>query len=158
MRRRRRCARQSSNRWSNSIHSRIGKPETYRPLAILLSQPGSDEILGGLYGLTAFSYLHVDLLFVPESMPGIGIGRRLMTQAEAEAARRPTGELTPAKFAHDWSRSHADTGFAVNSNAADRVAPRAIGGFALLPARHPRDHALDRRAIVWVGRRSAGRK
>src|SRR5260370_2751025 len=52
-------------------HSRIGKPETYRPLAILLSQPESDEILGGLYGVTAFSYLHVDLLFVTESMPCI---------------------------------------------------------------------------------------
>ena len=69
-------------------HRRIGKPETYRPLAILLSPPESDEILGGLYGVTAFSYLHVDLLFVPESMRGLGIGRKLMTQAEAEAVRR----------------------------------------------------------------------
>jgi GNAT superfamily N-acetyltransferase len=69
-------------------HSRIGKPETYRPLAILLSPPESDEIVGGLYGVTAFSYLHVDLLFVPESMRGTGIGRKLMMQAEAEAVRR----------------------------------------------------------------------
>ncbi len=40
-------------------HSRIGKPETYRPLAILLSEPGSDEIVGGLHGVTAFSYLWI---------------------------------------------------------------------------------------------------
>ena len=66
-------------------HRRIGKPETYRPLAILLSPPESDEILGGLYGVTAFSYLHVDLLFVPESMRGLGIGRKLMTQGAAAA-------------------------------------------------------------------------
>jgi GNAT superfamily N-acetyltransferase len=69
-------------------HSRIGKPETYRPLAILLSEPGSDEIVGGLHGLTTFSYLWIDLLFVPESMRGIGIGSKLMAEAEGEAVRR----------------------------------------------------------------------
>jgi GNAT superfamily N-acetyltransferase len=69
-------------------HSRIGKPQTYRPLVILLSHPGSDEVVGGLHGVTAFSYLWIDLLFVPESMRRTGIGRELMTQAEAEAVRR----------------------------------------------------------------------
>jgi GNAT superfamily N-acetyltransferase len=69
-------------------HIRIGKPETYRPLVILLSHPESDEIVGGLYGSTSFSYLWVDLLFVPESVRGTGVGRELMTQAEAEAVRR----------------------------------------------------------------------
>jgi predicted acetyltransferase/GNAT superfamily N-acetyltransferase len=67
-------------------HSRIGKPEISRPLAILLSHPESDDIIGGLYGSTFFSHLWVDLLFVPESMRGAGIGRKLM--AEAEAVRR----------------------------------------------------------------------
>ena len=69
-------------------HSRIGKPETYRPLAILLSDPESDEIVGGPYGSTAFSTLWVYLLFVPESMRGTGIGRKLMSQSEAEAILR----------------------------------------------------------------------
>jgi GNAT superfamily N-acetyltransferase len=69
-------------------HSRIGKPETYRSLVILLSHPESDEVMGGLYGSTAFSHLWIDLLFVPESMRRIGIGRKLMSQAEAEATRR----------------------------------------------------------------------
>jgi ribosomal protein S18 acetylase RimI-like enzyme len=35
-----------------------------------------------------FSYLHVDLLFVPENMRRAGIGRRLLTDAEAESLRR----------------------------------------------------------------------
>ncbi|HKD31295.1 MAG TPA: GNAT family N-acetyltransferase [Xanthobacteraceae bacterium] len=69
-------------------HRRIGKPETYRPLVILLSHPESDDIVGGLYGSTAFSHLWIDLLFVPESVRGLGIGRKLITQAEAEAMRR----------------------------------------------------------------------
>jgi GNAT superfamily N-acetyltransferase len=69
-------------------HSHLGKPETYRSLAILLSHPESDETVGGLYGSTVFSHLWVDLLFVPESMRRIGIGRKLMTLAETEAVQR----------------------------------------------------------------------
>jgi GNAT superfamily N-acetyltransferase len=69
-------------------NSRIGRSEVYCPLVILLSDPESDEIVGGLHGSTLFSYLHVDLLFVPESMRGIGMGRKLMMQAETEAVRR----------------------------------------------------------------------
>jgi ribosomal protein S18 acetylase RimI-like enzyme len=35
-----------------------------------------------------FSYFHVDVLFVPAALRGMGIGRRLMSQAEDEAVRR----------------------------------------------------------------------
>jgi GNAT superfamily N-acetyltransferase len=69
-------------------HSRLGKPETYRSLVLLLSHPESDETVGGLYGTTAFSHLWVDLLFIPQSMRRIGIGRKLMALAEAEAGQR----------------------------------------------------------------------
>jgi GNAT superfamily N-acetyltransferase len=69
-------------------HGRIGKPQTYRSLVVLLSHPESDEIMGGLYALTAFSHLWIEILFVPEPMRGIGIGRKLMMQAEAEAVKR----------------------------------------------------------------------
>jgi GNAT superfamily N-acetyltransferase len=69
-------------------HQRTGRPEMFRPLVLLLSDPGSGDIVGGLYGSTLFSYLRVDLLFVPEAMRGTGIGRKLMTEAEAEAVRR----------------------------------------------------------------------
>jgi GNAT superfamily N-acetyltransferase len=69
-------------------NSRIGRSEVYRPLVLLLSDPVSDEIVGGLYGSTLFSFLRVDLLFVPESMRRNGIGRKLMSEAEAEAVRR----------------------------------------------------------------------
>ncbi len=94
-------------------HSRIGKPETYRPLVILLSHPGSDEIVGGLYGVTAFSYLHVDLLFVPESMRGIGIGRQLMTEAEAEAMRRGCHAASLDTFSFQARRFYERLGYSV---------------------------------------------
>jgi GNAT superfamily N-acetyltransferase len=68
--------------------SRIGIAVEPRPLVLLLSEPDSDDIVGGLYGSTWMSYLHVNLLFVPEKMRGAGIGRALMIEAETEAIRR----------------------------------------------------------------------
>ncbi|HTW48838.1 MAG TPA: GNAT family N-acetyltransferase [Acidobacteriaceae bacterium] len=59
-----------------------------RPLVISVTHPESGEVLGGLFGATAYGYLHVDMLFVPESLRGSGLGSRLMQQAEDEAVRR----------------------------------------------------------------------
>lgn len=68
--------------------AQVGRPEDYHRLAILVSHPDTGEILGGLWGETMYSHLHVEVLFVPESLRRIGIGRRLMSQAEGEAIRR----------------------------------------------------------------------
>ena len=65
-----------------------GRSEGYRRLAILLSDPGTDEVLGGLWGETYYARLHIDLLLIPEKLRRTGIGRRLMGDAEAEALRR----------------------------------------------------------------------
>jgi GNAT superfamily N-acetyltransferase len=65
-----------------------GRPEDHRPLAVLLSDPATGAVIGGLWGATMFDHLHVDLLFVPESVRRSGIGRRLMRDAETEAVRR----------------------------------------------------------------------
>jgi GNAT superfamily N-acetyltransferase len=65
-----------------------GRPNDFRPLAIFLSDPETGQTLGGLWGWTSFSFLHVDLLYVPESLRGTGIGRRMMHLAEEEAVQR----------------------------------------------------------------------
>jgi GNAT superfamily N-acetyltransferase len=70
------------------IRMQIDRPIDYRPLAIPLSNPDTGEIVGGLTGATMFSYLHVESLFVPESMRGTGLGRKILAEAEAEAVRR----------------------------------------------------------------------
>ncbi len=46
------------------------------------------SIIGGLWGATNFGWLVVQLLVVPEALRGQGVGRELMSRAEAEAARR----------------------------------------------------------------------
>ena len=69
-------------------NSRASQQENYRSLAIILSNPDTGEILGGLCGATNFAYLHVDLLFVPERLRGAGLGRKILLQAEREAIAR----------------------------------------------------------------------
>lgn len=68
--------------------ARVGRSSDYRPLAVLILHPETDEILGGLWGATSYSYLHVDLLFVPEIQRRSGLGRQVLTMAEEEALRR----------------------------------------------------------------------
>lgn len=59
-----------------------------RALVITVADPASAEIIGGLWGSTAYGYLHVDMLIVPEMMRRRGIGARLMRDAEQEARQR----------------------------------------------------------------------
>lgn len=66
-------------------------PANGRFLAILLREGAGGPVVGGLWGRSAFDWLFVELLFVPEPARGTGLGRRLL--AEAEAAARGRGCL-----------------------------------------------------------------
>jgi GNAT superfamily N-acetyltransferase len=65
-----------------------GGPRNAATLAILVSDEDSGEVLGGLLGGTAYGYLKIEILYLPESLRGTGLGTRLMQQAEEEAVRR----------------------------------------------------------------------
>ena len=67
---------------------RSGRPLDYRSLTIVLTPPDTGELLGGLWGGTSYSYLHIELLYLPDELRGAGLGRQLMTQAEQEAIQR----------------------------------------------------------------------
>jgi GNAT superfamily N-acetyltransferase len=93
--------------------NRVGSSEPPRPLVLVLSDPASDEILGGLYGSTWMSYLHVNLLFVPESMRGAGVGRKLMMEAEAEAVRRGCSAASLDTFSFQARGFYEKLGYSV---------------------------------------------
>ena len=59
----------------------------FKPLAVVLTD-SSDDVIGGLWGRTAYGWLFVELLFVPESLRGQGVGSDLMHRAETEAVAR----------------------------------------------------------------------
>jgi GNAT superfamily N-acetyltransferase len=59
-----------------------------RAVVVTVADPATGEIIGGLWGSTAYGFLHVDMLIVPETLRRQGLGTRVMRQAEEEAVRR----------------------------------------------------------------------
>ena len=60
----------------------------FRPLAILVSDPDTGELIGGLYGRTSLGVMFIDRFFLPEHLRGNRLGSRLLAMAEAEGRRR----------------------------------------------------------------------
>ena len=60
----------------------------YRPLAVLVSDPNTGAVVGGLFGGSYRGQLFIDRFFLPESLRGNDLGSRALTMAEAEARRR----------------------------------------------------------------------
>jgi GNAT superfamily N-acetyltransferase len=63
-------------------------PSGFGPLALILEDPASGELMGGLWGRTVYDWLFVELLFVPEHLRGCGFGTALMRKAEEAALAR----------------------------------------------------------------------
>jgi GNAT superfamily N-acetyltransferase len=59
----------------------------YRPIAFAIEDERG-QMMGGLSGATAYGWLFVELLFVPEALRGQGVGTKLIQLAEAEAVAR----------------------------------------------------------------------
>jgi GNAT superfamily N-acetyltransferase len=59
-----------------------------RPLAVLVSDPDTGEVIGGLLGRTSFGLLRIDTFFLPESLRKQGLGTRILKAAEEEGTRR----------------------------------------------------------------------
>jgi GNAT superfamily N-acetyltransferase len=59
-----------------------------RPLAVLVTDPATEQTVGGLLGRTLLGLLFIDLVFIPAHLRGGGLGHRLLTLAEEEGRRR----------------------------------------------------------------------
>jgi GNAT superfamily N-acetyltransferase len=64
----------------------IGQAEP-RLLVIPIRQ-AEGRVIGGLWSVSLFRWLHLEMLFVPEAMRGQGIGSALVATAETEARNR----------------------------------------------------------------------
>jgi GNAT superfamily N-acetyltransferase len=60
----------------------------YRALAILVRDPETGEVVGGLLGGTSFGLLRIDRFFLPERLRKQGLGSRVIRAAEEEGRRR----------------------------------------------------------------------
>jgi GNAT superfamily N-acetyltransferase len=59
-----------------------------QPLAVLVKDGATGQTLGGLTGRTSLGLWFVDLLYLPDSLRGSGLGRQVLELAETEARRR----------------------------------------------------------------------
>jgi GNAT superfamily N-acetyltransferase len=59
-----------------------------RPLAVLVRDPETGRVLGGLTGRTSLGLLFVDVFYLPPELRGDGVGSEILRQAEDEARRR----------------------------------------------------------------------
>jgi GNAT superfamily N-acetyltransferase len=59
-----------------------------RPLAVVVSDPDTHEVLGGITGRTSLGLLFIDLVFLPDELRGGGLGSRILKLAEDEGRRR----------------------------------------------------------------------
>lgn len=59
-----------------------------RPLAVLLHDPETGDVIGGLSGRTSLGLFFVDLFFLPKDSRGNGLGAEILRRAEDEARAR----------------------------------------------------------------------
>lgn len=59
-----------------------------RPLAVLVKDPDTQRVIGGLTGRTSLGLWFVDLFYLPPRLRGSGIGGEMLRAAEAEARKR----------------------------------------------------------------------
>ena len=59
-----------------------------RALAILVRNPETQNVVGGLWGRTSLGLLRVERFFLPEDLRRGGLGSRILAMAEEEARRR----------------------------------------------------------------------
>ncbi len=60
----------------------------WRALAVVASDPKTSEVLGGILGRTSLGLLFIDLVFLPDSLRGTGLGGRILEMAEVEGRER----------------------------------------------------------------------
>lgn len=59
-----------------------------QPLAVLVRDPASGDVVGGASGRTSLGLLFLDLFHLPETLRGMGLGTEVLRRFEEEGRRR----------------------------------------------------------------------
>ena len=59
-----------------------------QPLAVLVRDPQSGDVVGGASGRTSLGLLFLDLFHLPETLRGMGLGTEVLRRFEEEGRRR----------------------------------------------------------------------
>nr|WP_212633544.1 GNAT family N-acetyltransferase [Serratia marcescens] len=58
------------------------------PLVVVVKDPDSGDVLGGITGRSSLGLLFLDLFYLPEALRGAGLGSELLRRFEQEGRRR----------------------------------------------------------------------
>ena len=103
-------------------------PPNFQTLGLLL-QSATDETIGGLWGRSAYEWLFIEMLFVPEPLRSQGLGRDLVSQAEAIARERHCTGVWLDTFAFQALPFYQKLGYTVFGELKDH--PRGISQYWL---------------------------
>ncbi len=81
--------------------------------ALTLTEPGSPEVLGGLWALSLWGSFYIGLVVVPEAARGQGLGSELMARAQAAARARGCHGMWLDTYAFQARAFYERLGFAV---------------------------------------------
>ena len=90
----------------------IAGPVQLRPFALLLLNEAG-AVIGGLWGHTAYSWLVIEMLIVPEPLRNRGLGSALVHHAEAIAFERGCVGMQVASFDFQAPAFYQRLGFTV---------------------------------------------
>jgi nicotinamidase-related amidase/GNAT superfamily N-acetyltransferase len=96
----------------------LGNPEIRR-FTWSLRSDGAARPVGGLIGRTSYRWLFVELLFVPESLRGRGLGEKLLAMAEAEAKKRGAIGAWLDTFNPDARKFYEKRGYRLSGEVRD---------------------------------------
>ena len=72
----------------NAFNDEVTGYSDRHPLAVVVKDPATGEILGGAKGRTSLGLLFVELFWLPEALRGSGLGSRILRMMEEEGRRR----------------------------------------------------------------------
>lgn len=87
-------------------------PNDSRPLAVLLRDTDG-TVTGGIWGRSAYRWLFIEMVFVPDARRGQGWGGRLLTTAEAAARDHDCIGIWLDTFSPDARRFYETRGYTV---------------------------------------------
>ena len=98
----------------------------FETIGILLRDPATQEVVGGLYGKISYGWLFIELLSIPDQMRTQGTGTRLMRAAEDLARERQCVGIWLDTFSFQAPGFYRKLGFSEFVVAGDC---RAVGVF-----------------------------
>lgn len=91
----------------------------FETVGILLRDPATQDVVGGLYGKISYGWLFIELLSIPDQMRTQGTGTRLMRAAEDLARERQCVGIWLDTFSFQAPGFYRKLGFSEFGHIAD---------------------------------------